>query len=174
MTLPQFAIYSCAQIVYNLYFHPLTKFPGPKLRAATFIPYCWDIWTGNADSNAKDLHMKYGDTVRINPCHLSFTTAQAWKDIYGHRPGKSQLQKDPHFYIKLEDVSDIVNSNNEDHSRFRRLLAHAFSEQAMREQEPLITTYFNLLIQKLHEQVEGPNNGKVDMVKWCKLISSSR
>lgn len=36
----------------------------------------------------------------------------------------------------------------------------------MREQEPLIGTYVDLLVNKLYEQVSGPSRGKVDMVKW--------
>ena len=48
----------------------------------------------------------------------------------------------------------------------RRLLNHAFSESALREQEPLMNTYFDLLIQKLHEKIEGPTNGKVNIVRW--------
>ena len=48
----------------------------------------------------------------------------------------------------------------------RRLLNHAFSESALQEQEPIITSYFELLIQKLHEQIQGPNNGKVDIARW--------
>ena len=48
----------------------------------------------------------------------------------------------------------------------RKLLSHAFSDAALREQEPLISTYFELLIQRLEEQVDGPAKGRVDMVKW--------
>ena len=52
------------------------------------------------------------------------------------------------------------------HSRMRRLLSHAFSESALQEQEPLITSYFDLFIQKLHEQIDGPADGVIDMVRW--------
>ena len=48
----------------------------------------------------------------------------------------------------------------------RRLLSHAFSEAALQEQEPLITSYFDLLIHKLHEQIAGPADGVVDIVRW--------
>ena len=48
----------------------------------------------------------------------------------------------------------------------RRLLSHAFSESALQEQEPLITSYFDLLIRKLYDQIEGPTKGKVDIVRW--------
>ena len=48
----------------------------------------------------------------------------------------------------------------------RRLLNHAFSESALQEQEPLITSYLDLLIQKLREQIQGPTKGKVDIARW--------
>ncbi|MCJ1235343.1 hypothetical protein MMC14_003311 [Varicellaria rhodocarpa] len=90
-----------------------------------------------------------------------------YQDIYGHRQGKRQVPKDKNFYrASNEAVQDIVASNDADHARMRRLLSHAFSESALQEQEPLITNYFDLLIRKLHRQIEGPNKGKVDIVKW--------
>ena len=36
----------------------------------------------------------------------------------------------------------------------------------MREQEPLVSRYYDLLIQKLDEEIQGPTGGKVDLVKW--------
>lgn len=48
----------------------------------------------------------------------------------------------------------------------RRLLSHAFSDAALRDQEQLITHYFDLLIEKLQQQVVGPEQGKVDLVRW--------
>ena len=57
-------------------------------------------------------------------------------------------------------------SNNADHSRMRRLLSHAFSDAALREQEPLITHYLDLLIRKLHEQIVSTGQGKINFVQW--------
>jgi hypothetical protein len=45
-------------------------------------------------------------------------------------------------------------------------LSHAFSEAALREQEPLMITYFDLLIQKLQEKIDGSAQGKVNIVGW--------
>ena len=57
-----------------------------------------------------------------------------------------------------------VDANEQDHARFRRLLSNAFSEKALRDQEPILQTYVNLLISKLHEQIDGPRKGVVDIV----------
>ena len=122
---------------------------------------------GDLTMKVKSFHEQYGDTVRVTPNQLSFNGTQAWRDIYGHRSGKRQLQRDPGFYIKdSSGIPNIINADDESHNRIRKLLSHAFSEKAMREEEPLITKYFDLLIRKLHEQVEGTANGKVDIVNW--------
>lgn len=63
-------------------------------------------------------------------------------------------------------VYSIIGANEADHSRQRRLLAHAFSDKALREQEPLVQKYVDLLIHRLHEQVQGEKHGKADMVRW--------
>lgn len=63
-------------------------------------------------------------------------------------------------------LKDSSVSNDADHSRMRRLLSHAFSDAALRDQEQLITHYFDLLIEKLQQQVVGPEQGKVDLVRW--------
>lgn len=123
---------------------------------------------GTSSFQIRKLHEEYGDIVRTSPDALSFRDAQAWKDIYGHRAqGQKTLMKDTRFYGPPHSGHDhILNSSDEDHSRQRRLLAHAFSEKALREQEPLIGMYVDLLVNKLYEHVSGPSRGKVDMVKW--------
>ena len=45
-------------------------------------------------------------------------------------------------------------------------MAHAFAESSLREQESLIHGYCDLLIKRLHDQIEGPSKGNVDIVAW--------
>ena len=45
-------------------------------------------------------------------------------------------------------------------------MSHAFSDSALQQQEPIMTRYFNLLIQRLHQRIDGPGNGVVDLVRW--------
>ncbi|MCJ1363219.1 hypothetical protein MMC16_002326 [Acarospora aff. strigata] len=154
--------------IYNVCFHPLRSFPGPKPFTATRIRHVRALLSGELSRTVKDLHDEYGDVVRIAPNELSFNGPQAWKDIYGHRPGHKSLRKDHAFYgLPPEGVHNIVTTPSDaDHSRMRRLLAHAFSEKALREQEPLIASYIDLLVSKLRQQIQGPEAGKVDITKW--------
>ena len=65
----------------------------------------------------------------------------------------------------------VAVANQLDHTRMKRLLAHAFSESALLEQEPLLTRYFDLLISKLKQQVEGPARGRVDMMAFYNFVT---
>jgi cytochrome P450 len=124
------------------------------------------ILSGRYPQKTKALHQQYGDVVRIAPDELSFTNGEAWKPIYGTRTGHSQKPKDYRFYAPTFGGNpSIIVSNDADHSRFRRLLSHAFSDSSLRGQEPIIKNYVDLLMQRLHENILDGKNA-VDMVAW--------
>jgi len=68
----------------------------------------------------------------------------------------------------INTTSIVTVKDDADHSRYRRLLSHAFSDKALREQEPLITPYVDLLISRLHENA---NKGAQDMVSWFNFVA---
>ena len=62
-------------------------------------------------------------------------------------------------------IHSILSANDADHSRYRRLLSHAFSDRALREQEPLLQHYIDFLVRRLREYASNPSS-TVDMVQW--------
>ncbi|PYI24805.1 cytochrome P450 [Aspergillus violaceofuscus CBS 115571] len=157
-------------VLYNMFFHPLAKYPGPRSMAATRIPYLLMTLRGRPPQEMNALHKRYGHVVRVAPNELSFISSDAWKPIYGTRPGHGQKPKDRHAYPPTaNNVPSIDQSNDADHSRFRRLLSYAFSDSALRGQEPIIRGYVDLLMQRLHEHARrhGPTTPTaLDMVAW--------
>ncbi|KAI1354177.1 isotrichodermin C-15 hydroxylase [Xylaria sp. FL0043] len=152
-------VWQTATAVYNIYYHPLRHFPGPLLQRASGLPWAIQHSKGVQAHNTQKLHEKYGPVVRIGPNHLSFTDAKAWKDIYGHRVGNSahadEMTKSDTFVKTIRDIpTSIINADREEHSRFRRALSHGFSDAAMREQEPEIMKYVDLLIERLHQECD--------------------
>lgn len=155
-------------IVYTLWFHPLSSYPGPKLASITpLVHLLWDI-RGQQHSMIKAQHEMYGDVVRIAPNALVYRAAPAWKDIYGHRTkGWKAFNKDPALYMPTPNgVNGIITANGEDHARMRRFLSHAFSSKALHEQEPILHKYADLLIDKLAELVRESCSPVVDMTRW--------
>ncbi|APA13827.1 hypothetical protein SS1G_13923 [Sclerotinia sclerotiorum 1980 UF-70] len=159
-------LYVFSTIIYNLYFHPLSKFPGPKLFASSQIFSIYHHCSGTLPQKIASLHETYGHVVRTAPDTLSFTSAQAFQDIYARKNGRPPFPKDPILYTQPaegEKSSILAVIDDKDHARYRRLLSHAFSEKALREQEPLIQKYIDLLIQRLYENEE---KGYQNMVHW--------
>nr|QSG30342.1 CYP65EW3 [Hormonema carpetanum] len=131
----------------------MSKFPGPKTWAASKIPMMMMQWGGDVPIIMAGLHDKYGPVVRVGPTEISYNDPQAWKDIYGHRVGSKQsFQKDPEHYLEGSEIArSIINSEDADHSRHRRILANSFSDKALKEQEPLLRQWADLLVAKLKE-----------------------
>ncbi|KAG6353910.1 hypothetical protein INS49_005167 [Diaporthe citri] len=159
--------YLLSHVCYNVFFHPLRKFPGPFWMGASRISYCYRLVTGRLPFDILELHRQYGEVVRIAPNELAFANAQAWKDIMGHRgPGEPEMKKAPQMYNVLKDQPlTIVNAPRDEHGRLRRQLAHGFSDRSMREQQPIIIDYVNLLIRQLHERCGGGQR-PIDAVAW--------
>jgi cytochrome P450 len=135
------------------------------------IPYLrWTI-TGQLHHRIRKLHEEYGEVVRIRPNALTYRSPQAWSDIYGHRTvNKPTFPKDPEFYIPAPSgLSNMINANEADHMRQKRLLTYAFSERAMRDQEPLIQSYIDLFITKLREH--GKQDQRVNIDEWLNFLT---
>jgi hypothetical protein len=61
-------LYSVVVVIYRLYLSPLSKFPGPKLAAATLLyeAYYDVILGGQYTFKIKELHEQYGQFVISN------------------------------------------------------------------------------------------------------------
>jgi len=178
LTLPSFSFtaiavalslnaYVLASFAYNLWLHPLKDFPGPTYMRATRLGYIFHSLRGTLPFDMLALHKQYGDVVRISPNELAFAHVASWQEIQGHRSkGQAEFRKSEGFYrVIKERPTDIINAGREEHSMLRRTLANGFSDKGLREQQPLITKYIDLLIKRLHENCQ---NGEVllDISKW--------
>jgi cytochrome P450 len=159
--------------IYTVFFGPLAKFPGPPLAAASYVPYAFHLADGTLSEWIKELHEQYNsEVVRISPNDLSFICASAWKDICGPRPGHRPFEKDVAVYGKAPNgIDTLLTAKKQDHSRMRRVLDHAFSTKALKEQEPLILGSIDKLVRCLHNQVTRPYAGKVDLTNWYRWMS---
>lgn len=152
--------------MHNVYFHPLSKYPGPPLAALSRLWYCWHCLGGNLIYVLHDLHQRYGDVVRIAPDELSYINPDAWNEVYGHRVGKPEMVKDPVFYSSISSgPGSIINAERSRHGHLRKQMSHGFSEKALRGQEHVIRSYADLMIQRLQENAKE-SNPTVDMVSW--------
>ncbi|KAH9906930.1 cytochrome P450 [Xylariomycetidae sp. FL2044] len=158
-------VYIIWKILSSTVFHPLGHLPGPRLCAVTKIPYWILAVRGNQIPWMQRLHAEYGPVVRFGPNDVSYTDPQAWKDIYGHRKGQKENPRCLKFYPDVPNgapsMADIRDAAA--HIEARRIMAPAFSEKALREQEPTFQHLSELMvaavrrgtITRQEEDVEG-------------------
>ena len=164
-----------AHCIYNLFFHPLSSFPGPALWTSSRLPFVYSLQSGTLQARIKNFHDVYGEVVRVAPDELSFIKASAWRDIYSGGLGNKGFTKNA-VISGAQGFPDIINANDVDHTRIRKLLQDTFSAQALRDREHILQTYVSLLIGKLREKAKTDtdtarqdyNEGStiVNIVKW--------
>lgn len=103
---------------YNVYLHPLRRYPGPLLYRASFLPLMLKHCQGDSTRYIQALHQRYGPVVRVEPNLISYADSQSWQDIYGHRKTGPEAKTKPRGHLpktsfgvrtNLNGVYDIVS-----------------------------------------------------------------
>lgn len=153
--------------IYRVYFHPLSKYPGPKLHAFTRIPQMIGLWKGEPHKRIEAIHAKYGRVVRTAPDEISYIDPEAWKFVHGHGDTKAQGSRPQKHWIRsgndVTDTPSLLFAPTGAHSRMRRVFHSAFSDRSLKLQEPLIVKYIDLLRERLREKAP---QGAIDIVKY--------
>jgi hypothetical protein len=167
----QLVLWVTYSVVYAFYLSPLRRFPGPKLWAISRIPSNASVLRGRNHLDILALHKQYGPILRISPNELAFNTPQAFRDIYGARAGSCFPKDRSHYEPPANGVDHLVCAvDNATHARQRRLLSHAFSEKALRDQEGLIRGYVDTLISKLRSRIRQ-GTFVVDLKSWMNFTT---
>ncbi|KAL2681747.1 cytochrome P450 monooxygenase-like protein [Phyllosticta citricarpa] len=117
--------------VYDIYFHPLARFPGPKLAAATRY---WKVWVECFQAKSfvhelKKLHARYGKVLHL--CEPS-----AYHDIYNSR---NRWDKDPFLYRSFtKDESSFGYLDYRTAKQRRDIIGKSFSPSAVSQCEELL------------------------------------
>ncbi|KAI8954227.1 cytochrome P450 [Xylaria longipes] len=141
-------LYLVAYPIYALYLHPLRDYPGPRLSAITRIPYWVACLRGLQVQWMTRQHEKYGPTIRFGPDDLSYTDAQAWRDICIVPKGRRENGKEIRFHGQSANGTRhmVTEPDTARHATVRRVFSPAFSEQSLRKQEPLFQKYADLMV----------------------------
>ncbi|THV46320.1 hypothetical protein BGAL_0395g00010 [Botrytis galanthina] len=163
--------YIATVVVYNAFFHPLSRFRGSPTWVVSRVPFIYTMLSGILPYHIKKLHDKYGTVLRVAPDELSFTDPQAWKDIYLQK----QFIRPKEWGSRPPGVEahNFITANAIDHARFRKAFQPAFSARATKSHEPTLKKYIDLLVLRLNEAIAGQrtDNGTVDLVQWLNFTT---
>ncbi|KAL8655892.1 MAG: hypothetical protein Q9210_000593, partial [Variospora velana] len=139
--------YLIIMTLYRLYFHPLARYPGPKLAALTgwYETYFDCVRGGQFSQHIDKLHLEYGNIIRINPRELHIRDPGFFDRFY---TSSSKLDKDP-WYYNFAGIprSTFATSSAALHRQRRSAIAKAFASSS--ETSERIETYTYRLIDSL-------------------------
>lgn len=167
------ATYLLAVLLYGLLLHPLRRYPGPLYARFTRIPFWIASLRGDSHTFIHALHEKHGPVVRYSPSAISYTEAQAWRDVCGYEKGRRENPKASWFQLPAYNgvPSIFAIPSSDDHARVRRVFSPAFSERSLKQQEALFQRYVDLLLSKIRQQCQAGGDGRVEMVRMLNYMA---
>ncbi|RCI12828.1 hypothetical protein L249_0399 [Ophiocordyceps polyrhachis-furcata BCC 54312] len=163
--------YCLGRAIYLIWFHPLSRFPGPAYMCLTPFPYLYNSHVkGSWVRDVVKLHRSYGPAVRIGPGIISLDGTIGWPEVYGHRAGggKVEFEKTPRPLL-VDGHEILILASRNVHRRQRRQLAQAFSDSALAGYESVVRGYVDSLLDRL---VERARKGEtVDIVSWLNAVT---
>ncbi|KAI1155102.1 cytochrome P450 [Nemania diffusa] len=157
-------LYSISLIIYRLYFHPLAKFPGPKLAAVTgWYETYHDLKSpgGQFMYRLHKLHKTYGPIVRLSPdeVHISDST---WVDkLFANSAQGTRDKYLPAAHQAGTPLGVLGTSAHNTHRRRRAALSPLFSKSCAAGAEGLIYDKLDLLMKHIDTQVA--RDGHIEM-----------
>lgn len=165
-----------AVIIYRLTFHPLARYPGPFLAKITDLHLAYYAYKGSRHLEFQRAHVKYGSYVRLGPNLLSVNTATGLKTIYGFRANVRKAD----FYTAFPSTPKAVSVHSAidkaQHARKRRVMSHAFSDQAMKSLEKYILANVRVGCELLGRESGGKSsdekgwNDEWNAAHWCEWL----
>ncbi|KAL4967128.1 cytochrome P450 [Aspergillus stella-maris] len=161
MTTVWFSLFLVAVLAYAVYqnfFHPLAKYPGPFLSRFTELRSAICAYRGDGHLDIERCHQKYGPIVRYGPNIILFNTSNALRDIYLR---DKNTYKDGHNDILQIGAKTLLTmSDRKDHARRSRIVYPALTSSAIRAFEPRLQDHIHIFNRSLY------NEDSVDTEGW--------
>ncbi|KAH9838095.1 Cytochrome-P450 [Teratosphaeria destructans] len=139
-------------------------------------------WHGRRYLAVEEAHRKHGSAIRISPNQVSFSSPQAYKDIYGHGV---PILKDIFYDNLAGDTPAMADSTNKEiHSAKRRTLAGIFAAKNITAMEPKAQNATRDLLHAIEMKAHGKpvspadmypisnvSTGEFDLRPWLNMFS---
>ena len=160
-------LYFVSEAVYNVFFHPLRKVPGPLLAKVSGIWIWYHHFYFRRAYAAGAAHERYHSRiVRIGPNELSFAHPNATREIYMHN---KHIQKSDFYEGRsptgLQNVFTL--RNHRAHSGRRKMQSRVYAQSTMLGFEPHVVQKARLFSDALAKRADE----KVDLIAWTHIFT---
>lgn len=165
-----------AYVFYQLYLHPLAKYPGPLLGKLTQWYDVYHAYVGDKHILFHHLHAKYGTVVRFSPNSLSINDPIALKAIYSHGANVQKSVFYKCFRAAPTAISTLLATEKGHHARKRRIMGQAFADSALKGFEDYVQELTQNLVDRIDSAIHTSAGEKsswsmpLDMANWCNWL----
>ncbi|KAI0914297.1 cytochrome P450 [Ustulina deusta] len=147
--------YCFAVCIYRLYFHPLSRYPGPLIAKLSDFYGAYHASKTTLHVRTLQDHEKFGPVIRQGPNKLVFNSVDALKDIYrNERITKScaylASQRAPSAYGLFNSIDRMM------HQRKRKLLGPVVNDRSMRAFEAVMMDQIDVFLEGLFSACQKP------------------
>ncbi|KAI0868177.1 cytochrome P450 [Hypoxylon argillaceum] len=170
------AIYKVCLIAYRLLLHPLAKFPGPKLAAAThWYEAYYDLVSkggGQWTFKIRRLHEIYGPIVRINPDEIHIDDPDYYDVVYCSSTPSRPIDKTEKFRYRFSiPEATSLTAQAEAHRRRRAAIAPYFSKARLRSRNGDLQAVLDLISRRLTTEYAGTGSVVNVGFMWAAMAS---
>ncbi|KAF7718299.1 Tryprostatin B 6-hydroxylase [Penicillium ucsense] len=153
-----------SMLVYRIYFHRLSHFPGPRFAR---ISKLWHAWHSRRRQNYRllaRLNRQYGDFVRTGPSELTVYHPDVFMAIDG--PHGNCVKSE--WYDLLHPKQSLVTARNkESHGQRRRQWNRGFTPQALDQYQDRILPLIDQLEQCIDQDIATKQvTEATDLIYW--------
>ena len=151
----------CLKTIYRLLFHPLRKFPGPKIVAVSrCYEYYWEVYRSGRFSQQIDrMHDRYGPIVRIGPNEIHVNDPSFYDFLYNFDTSIDRPK------VNLDNLQHSASFDL--HKMRRRVFEPYFSKQAVFRLEASIRSNVEKLSERLAESRKPRKSISVSLLGRC-------
>ncbi|KAL8713813.1 MAG: hypothetical protein Q9225_006701 [Loekoesia sp. 1 TL-2023] len=134
-------------VIYRLFFHPIARFPGSKLAAATkWYEFYYDIIKGQGlyAEEIRKMHKMYGPIIRINPDELHVDDPDWYDTLYANNPTKRDKWP-PAAKTAGSSLSGFGTVAHNLHGKRRAALSPLFSSRAIADADNVFQEQVQIL-----------------------------
>ncbi|KAI0967378.1 cytochrome p450 benzoate 4-monooxygenase [Xylaria arbuscula] len=171
LLLPLWAVFYWIVPYFTTYKH-LRHLPGP------FVGKFSNVWLALGARNGQKYawvhaaHQKYGKVVRVGFNHVSIATSEGLRTVYAHGNG---FLKDTFYEAFVSGVPGVFNVRDRgEHTRKRKIVAHAFSPGAVHDFEPYMSANLQRWIDQLDRIARTPGKdgyARLNIMPWCTFLA---
>ncbi|KAF7534140.1 hypothetical protein G7054_g6468 [Neopestalotiopsis clavispora] len=150
----------------------LKHIPGPFVAKFSNIWIALGARQGQKFRWVDEAHRKYGKVVRVGFNHVSIATPEGLHTVYAHGNG---FLKDEFYNAFVSGVCGVFNVRDRvEHTRKRKIIAHAFSPNAVSQFEHHMSANLERWVDQLDRITTHPDErgyARVNMMPWSTFLA---